>query len=70
MCWVPRRQLARLARELDTRLGGAVLVEDLATSPRDPQAPLLMRNSSLARPFEPLVRFLDLPRAGSFDPTS
>jgi V/A-type H+-transporting ATPase subunit I len=69
VCWVPRRQLARLARELDTRLGGAVLVEDLATSPRDPQAPLLMRNPSLARPFEPLVRFLDLPRAGSFDPT-
>jgi V/A-type H+-transporting ATPase subunit I len=68
-CWVPRRQLARLARELDSRLGAAVLVEDLATSPRDPQAPLLMRNSRLARPFEPLVRFLDLPRAGSFDPT-
>jgi V/A-type H+-transporting ATPase subunit I len=28
-----------------------------------------MRNSQPARPFEPLVRFLDLPRAGSFDPT-
>ena len=28
-----------------------------------------MRNSRPARPFEPLVRFLDLPRAGSFDPT-
>ena len=69
VCWVPRRQLARLADELETRLGCAVLVEDLATSPRDPQAPLLMRNSALARPFEPLVRFLDLPRAGSFDPT-
>jgi V/A-type H+-transporting ATPase subunit I len=69
VCWVPRRQLRRLADELDTRLGTAVLVEDLATSPRDPQAPLLMRNSALARPFEPLVRFLDLPRAGSFDPT-
>ena len=69
VCWVPRRQLRRLADELDSRLGAAVLVEDLATSPRDPQAPLLMRNSALARPFEPLVRFLDLPRAGSFDPT-
>jgi V/A-type H+/Na+-transporting ATPase subunit I len=68
-CWVPRRHLARLTRELDSRLGAAVLVEDLATSPRDPQAPLLMRNSHPARPFEPLVRFLDLPRAGSFDPT-
>jgi V/A-type H+-transporting ATPase subunit I len=69
VCWVPRRQLARLADELDSRLGAAVLVEDLATSPRDPQAPLLMRNSALARPFEPLISFLELPRAGSFDPT-
>jgi V/A-type H+/Na+-transporting ATPase subunit I len=68
-CWVPRRELARLRREVDARLGAAVLVEDLATSPRDPEAPLLMRNSRLARPFEPLVRFLDLPRAGSVDPT-
>jgi V/A-type H+-transporting ATPase subunit I len=68
-CWVPRRELARLRREVDARLGAAVLVEDLETSPRDPEAPLLMRNSRLARPFEPLVRFLDLPRAGSVDPT-
>jgi V/A-type H+-transporting ATPase subunit I len=69
VCWVPRRELTRLACELESRLGAEVLVEDLATSPRDPEAPLLMRNSPLARPFEPLVRFLDLPRAGSFDPT-
>ncbi|HET6548410.1 MAG TPA: V-type ATPase 116kDa subunit family protein, partial [Solirubrobacter sp.] len=69
VCWVPRRRLARLRRELDARIGAAVLVEDLATSPRDPEAPLLMRNSRLARPFEPLVGFLDLPRAGALDPT-
>ena len=68
-CWVPRRDLARLRREVAARLGAAVVVEDLATSPRDPEAPLLMHNSRVARPFEPLVRFLDLPRAGSFDPT-
>ena len=66
---MPRRDLARLRREVAARLGAAVLVEDLATSPRDPEAPLLMHNSRVARPFEPLVRFLDLPRAGSFDPT-
>ena len=61
-CWVPRGELARLRRELASRLGAAVLVEDLATSPRDPEAPLLMHNSRLARPFEPLARFLELPR--------
>jgi V/A-type H+/Na+-transporting ATPase subunit I len=69
VCWVPRRRLARLRREIDARVGSAVLVEDLATSPRDPDAPLLLRNSRLARPFEPLVSFLELPRAGSLDPT-
>jgi V/A-type H+/Na+-transporting ATPase subunit I len=30
---------------------------------------VLMRNRRLARPFEFLVRFLDLPRAGTLDPT-
>jgi V/A-type H+/Na+-transporting ATPase subunit I len=69
VCWVPRRRLARLRREIDARVGPAVVVEDLATSPRDPEAPLLLRNSRLARPFEPLVSFLELPRAGSLDPT-
>jgi V/A-type H+-transporting ATPase subunit I len=69
VCWIPRRRLARLRREIEARLGAAVLVEDLETSPRDPEAPLLMRNSRLARPFEPLVSFLELPRAGSLDPT-
>ena len=68
-CWVPRRGLARLRREVEARLGDAVLVEDLATSRSDPQAPLLMRNVRAARPFEPLVGFLELPRAGSVDPT-
>ena len=28
-----------------------------------------MRNARVSRPFEPLVRFLELPRAGSVDPT-
>jgi V/A-type H+-transporting ATPase subunit I len=69
VCWVPRGELARLRREIAARLGDSVLVEDLATSPRDPDAPLLMRNRRLARPFEPLARFLELPRPGSIDPT-
>jgi V/A-type H+/Na+-transporting ATPase subunit I len=68
-CCVPRRHLAHLRREVEARLGDAVLVEDLATSRSDPQAPLLMRNVRAARPFEPLVGFLELPRAGSVDPT-
>jgi V/A-type H+-transporting ATPase subunit I len=68
-CWVPRRQLAALREEIEARLGTAVVVEDMAPSARDPEAPVLMRNSRFARPFEPLVSFLELPRAGALDPT-
>jgi len=68
-CWVPRRQLAALRAEVEAGLGAAVVVEDMAPSPRDPDAPVLMRNSRFARPFEPLVAFLELPRAGALDPT-
>ena len=68
-CWVPRRQLAALREEVEGRLGAAVVIEDMAPSPRDPDAPVLMRNSRFARPFEPLVSFLELPRAGALDPT-
>lgn len=69
VCWVPRRQLPQLRRELDSRLGSAVLVEDMAGSPYDRQAPVLMHNTRPARPLESLVRFLELPRSGSVDPT-
>ncbi|HEU6444563.1 MAG TPA: V-type ATPase 116kDa subunit family protein [Gaiellaceae bacterium] len=68
-CWVPRQDLARLARELEARVGREVVVEELETSARDRNAPVLMRNRALARPFELLVRFLDLPRHGAIDPT-
>jgi V/A-type H+/Na+-transporting ATPase subunit I len=68
-CWVPRRQLAALRAEVEAGLGATVVVEDMAPSPRDPDAPVLMRNSRFARPFEPLVAFLELPRAGALDPT-
>ena len=68
-CWVPRRQLAALRAEVEAGLGAAIVVEDMAPSPRDPDAPVLMRNSRFARPFEPLVAFLELPRAGALDPT-
>jgi V/A-type H+-transporting ATPase subunit I len=67
--WVPRTRVDELRAELGRRFGSEVLVEDSRTSPYVPQAPVLMRNRRLARPFESLVRFLELPRAGSVDPT-
>jgi len=67
--WMPRAQVDHLKEELDRRLGATVVVEDTLTSPYDPQAPVLMHNLRLSRPFQPLVGFLELPRAGSVDPT-
>jgi len=67
--WVPSSDLTAVRIELETRLGPTVVVEELASSPRDPDAPVLMRNPRWARPFEFFVGFLDLPRAGSVDPT-
>ena len=66
--WAPRAQLPRLRRELEGSAGGELVLEELST-PAEVEPPVLMRNRKLARPFEFLVRFLDLPRTGSLDPT-
>lgn len=69
LCWVPRADVSRLRSELEQRVGPDVVVELLETSVRDREAPVLMHNIPLARPFERLVSFLDLPRHGTLDPT-
>jgi V/A-type H+-transporting ATPase subunit I len=68
-CWTPRARVEQLRDELGRRFGTAVFVEDTSISPYDPQAPVLMHNLRGSRPFESLVRFLEVPRAGSIDPT-
>jgi V/A-type H+-transporting ATPase subunit I len=68
-CWVPRRSLCDLRRELESRLGPSVVVEDTESAPHDRKAPVLMRNARLPRAFESLVGFLGLPRPGSIDPS-
>jgi len=68
-CWLPAEELPRLRAELEERIGPEVVVEEVATDPRDAETPVLMRNGAWARPFESLVRFLDLPRPGTLDPT-
>jgi V/A-type H+/Na+-transporting ATPase subunit I len=67
--WTPRARIAELRLELEHAANGQLVLEELASSP-DVDPPVLMRNRAAARPFEFLVRFLDLPRAGSLDPTS
>ncbi len=66
--WVPCAQLARLRGELDRAAQGEVVVDEVALA-TDAEPPVLLENRPLARPFEFLVRFLDLPRTGTLDPT-
>lgn len=66
--WTPRAQVRALQDELERSAGGELVLEELATTV-EAEPPVLMRNRKLARPFEFLVRFLDLPRSGSLDPT-
>jgi V/A-type H+-transporting ATPase subunit I len=67
--WVPKNELPRLREELEKRVGSEVVVEELPVNRYDQAAPVLMHNSGAARPFEFLVKFLDLPRPGTLDPT-
>ena len=66
--WAPSERVPELRFELEHAAGGQLVVDEVAT-PRAIEPPVLMRNRKLARPFEFLVRFLDLPRSGSLDPT-
>jgi V/A-type H+/Na+-transporting ATPase subunit I len=66
--WTPRERLPELRLELERAVGGELALDELPT-PSEAEPPVLMRNRRLARPFEFLVRFLDLPRAGTLDPT-
>lgn len=68
-CWVPTKEVPRLREELEERVGAAVVVEEVPTSRYDEKTPVLMQNVKPARPFEFLVKFMDLPRPGTFDPT-
>jgi V/A-type H+/Na+-transporting ATPase subunit I len=66
--WTPSARVAELRLELEATAGGQLVLDELPP-PSEAEPPVLMRNRTLARPFEFLVRFLDLPRAGSLDPT-
>ena len=68
MGWMPRAQVPHLRGELERSANGEVVLAELPTRV-EAEPPVLMQNRRLARPFEFLVRFLDLPRSGFLDPT-
>ncbi len=67
--WVPAGALPRLARILPERLGPAIAIEEVAAERWSAEAPVVLSNPRLLRPFELLIRLLPLPRYGSIDPT-
>jgi V/A-type H+-transporting ATPase subunit I len=68
--WVPAKAAGRLARLLESRVGPNVVLEELAREEwGDDQAPVVLSNPRMFRPFEALTRMVPLPRYGSIDPT-
>lgn len=68
--WAPTEVLPRLERALRERFGDTVVVREEAHEEwAGEEAPVVLRNPRLFRPFEALVRLLPLPRYGTIDPT-
>ena len=68
--WVPTRSLHTLREKLADQFGDAVAVEEISIEEwASEQAPVVLSNPRLFRPFETLVRVFPLPRYGTIDPT-
>jgi len=68
--WIPTEEVARTERALRTRVGDAVVVEEVAREEwAGEEAPVVLRNPRIFRPFESVVTLLPLPRYGTMDPT-
>jgi V/A-type H+-transporting ATPase subunit I len=68
--WVPSGARAALEERLAPAFGDTVAVSDIAREEwRSEEAPVVLTNPRLFRPFELLIRLLPLPRYGTIDPT-
>jgi V/A-type H+-transporting ATPase subunit I len=68
--WVPADTRADLETRLDRVFGGDVVVSVVAREHwASEDAPVVLRNPRLLRPFEVVMRLLPLPRYGTIDPT-
>lgn len=68
--WLPEEWYDELRMIFEEGTDGRVVVErDPDADPRSTDAPVLLKNPSFARPFEPLVELFSLPRARRLDPT-
>lgn len=68
--WVPTRSRQLLARGVHRKCGEEVVVTEVAQEEwAAEEAPVVLSNPRLLRPFETLIQLLPLPRYGSIDPT-
>ena len=68
--WVPARSRRTLEDRLAAQFGDAVVVDEISMEEwASEQAPVVLSNPRLFRPFETLVRVFPLPRYGTIDPT-
>ncbi|HJQ66120.1 MAG TPA: V-type ATPase 116kDa subunit family protein [Gemmatimonadales bacterium] len=68
--WVPTRARTDLEHGLQAAFGDDVVVSEVAEEEwESEQAPVVLSNPRLLRPFETVVGLMPLPRYGSIDPT-
>jgi len=66
--WVPAPDVPALAEVLRRRIGPEITLEQL-TAGLDEDAPVVLHNPRIFRPFQLLVEMMPLPTYGSIDPT-
>jgi V/A-type H+-transporting ATPase subunit I len=68
--WTPVPARRALDARLHERFGDTVVVAEVAREEwRSEEAPVVLQNPRLFRPFETVIRLLPLPRYGTIDPT-
>lgn len=68
--WLPSESVTRFETNLKEHVSPAVVVSVLGReSWKSEEAPVVLSNPRIFRPFETIVRLLPLPRYGSIDPT-
>lgn len=68
--WVPETQVPRLTDTIQRAAGPTVVLEKVRREEwHEQEAPVVLRNPRLFRPFETVTQMLPLPRYGSIDPT-
>jgi V/A-type H+-transporting ATPase subunit I len=68
--WVPRADVSSLRKSIERALGSDMVVEELAREDwHAAEAPVVLSNPRLFKPFEMITSQLPLPAYGSIDPT-